>query len=156
VNVEQHAIGILMAELGPAADLAAVAEYEGDGGWGLMVDDDTIVDAEIDPVNAVLVLSADVCPLPEGRALHWCRLLLNFNDQWLDSGGFRMSLAAAGGMVSQTLVLPLSGLELGALQERLERFLVVLNAWRAILRDGAASAEPEMALDRLLGAMIRG
>jgi hypothetical protein len=145
-----------MAELGPAADLAAVAEYPDDSGWGLLIDDETIVDVEIDRANAVLVLSADVCVLPEGRADHWCRLMLSFNDQWRDTGGFRLGLSAADGMVSQSLVLPAAGLELASLQERLARFLEVLGAWRAMLTGEPARTEQETTSHPHLSGMIRG
>jgi hypothetical protein len=145
-----------MAELGPAADLAAVAEYPDDGGWGLLIDDETIVDVEIDQTNAVLVMSAEVCVLPQPRADHWCRLMLNANDQWRDTGGFRLGLSAVDGMVSQSLVLTADGLDLAALQERLARFLEVLSAWRAMLTREPGPTEQETASHPHPGGMIRG
>ena len=152
----QHDIGVLMAELGPAADLVAVAEYPGDGGWGLMVDDETIVDVELDPANAVLVLSADVCVLPEVRADHWCRLMLNFNDQWLDTGGFRLALSAANNVVSQSLILPAAGLEPALLRQRLARFVEVLGAWREMLTREPGATEQAATPQPHPGGMIRG
>ena len=153
--MDRHAIGTLMADLGPAADLAAVAEYPDDGGWGLLTQDETIVDIEIDRTNAVLVLSADIGVLPEASADHWCRLMLSINGQWRDTGGFRLGLSAADGMVSQSLVLPAAGLDLAHLRERLARFLEVLGAWRTMLKGEPASTGREASQPHL-GGMIRG
>ena len=150
---KQHAQALMRA-IGPQLDLLEVTEFEDGKVWTLVVDETTVLFADYDDAHNRLVLSADVAQAPEAGRLQLYELLLQYNNQWSETGGLRMALDPGGGVV-QLFELPVTDLDLVGLQTVVTRFVDVLGAWREIVsRADAAGAEP--AAHPMLGGMIRG
>jgi hypothetical protein len=74
-------IRALMREIGPQMALAQVTEFESEGTWTLMPDEDTVLFADHDEAGGRLVLSAEVGrPIEAGR-LGLYDLLLRYNNR---------------------------------------------------------------------------
>jgi Tir chaperone protein (CesT) family len=151
---EEH-VQRLMRAIGPQLDLLEVTEFEGLGTWTLVLDEDTVLFAQLDEPGRRIVLSADVArPAEEGR-LRVYELLLRYNNRWPETGGVRMALEEAAGTVVQLFDVPIADLDLSRLQGIVAGFADTLNAWREIV--GRARAEPAgEPFDPMLGGMIRG
>ena len=131
----------LMSEIGPALDLAGVAEYGVDGTWALVLDADTEIWAEWDAGARCLVLTAELgVPPPEGREQLYETLLV-YNHQRERTGGVRIALTEPGGPVVQSLDLAVDDLSLTRLAQVVSAYLEVLRAWREVLRGGLAGVE---------------
>ena len=136
----EHVQG-LMQEIGAVADLAAVAEHEGEDVWSLLVDDEEggVVWVDLDDARGCLVLSGEVgTPQPVDRE-RLNDLLLRYNFHWDATGGVRMAVEGEGGPVIQLADVPLAGLDAGRLGVVVRGFAAMLAAWRAILRGGGVS-----------------
>ena len=133
---------LMMEEIGPLLDLAAVAELEGGLAWELAVDEETVVGAEYDEEEDRLVLSAAIAQPPEEERLALYELFLVYNGQWDLTGGLRMSLEAPGGAVVQSLELALSEIDLARLATILQNFLDIRKGWLEILAE-AGDHEPD-------------
>jgi hypothetical protein len=123
----------MMAELGPLFDLAAVLELDQDQGWKLAVDEDTVVSVERDSDTGKVVLSVEVAVVPAETTRELMEMLLVYNGQWARTGGVRMSLAAPGGTVVQSVDLSDAALDLSALATVLKNFLDIRAGWRTII-----------------------
>jgi hypothetical protein len=154
---ERRRIGEIMAEAGPRLDLLQVREYEDRDLWTLLLDEEILVYADYVADRDMLVLSAEVADLPaEGRAARH-ELLLQYNNQWAETGGVRMALDGPGGTVVQILEMPAAGLGTQTLGTVLSGFAEVLRNWRPILEatpetEGTAGTGPD---GPDLGSMIR-
>ena len=92
-------IQALMREIGPQMALAQVTEFEVEGTWTLMPDEDTVLFADYDEAGGRLVLSAEAGrPVDSGR-LGLYDLLLRYNNSWAETGGVRMALDGEGTVV---------------------------------------------------------
>ena len=147
-------IRALMREIGPQMALAQVTEFEVEGTWTLIPDEDTVLFADYDEAGGRLVLSAEAGrPVDSGR-LGLYDLLLRYNNSWAETGGVRMALDGAGTVV-QLFDLPSADLDLPRLQAVVTGFIDTLRAWREIVgRAGGGSTEA--AFGPMLGGMIRG
>jgi hypothetical protein len=138
--VSRNQVEALMAEIGPFAGLAAVAEHGGEDAWSLLVDEDTVVHADLDADRGVLVLSGDVgLPNAADRA-RWYGTLLHYNAHWHATGGVRMAIEGADGPFVQVADVPLAELDLARLRQLVEGFASILSAWRTILQGPAPGA----------------
>jgi hypothetical protein len=151
----------LMREIGPIADLAGVGEFEERDVWVLAVDDELLVDAELDAGRGCLVLSADLGDLGPADRSGRMELMLRYNDQWPDTAGARLALAAPEGPVVLLADHPIAGLEVGELARRVLTFAGMARAWRELLAagagDGASGSPDELGrLGFLAGGAIRG
>lgn len=152
---KQH-LQALMREIGPRLDLAEVTEFEEQGTWTLVVDDETVLFADYDGNGReVLVLSAEAGRPPEVGRLALHELMLRYNDGWRETGGVRLALDGDG-VVVQLFDLPLPGLDLGRLEGVVTGFVGMLRGWREIVaRAGGAGQEPSLDPMSMVG-MIRG
>jgi hypothetical protein len=123
----------LMQEVGPLADLHAVGAFEGHDVWTLVVDEETAIDADLDPARGCLVLSAELGAPPASDRARWLELLLQYNYQWAETGGVRMAVATSGGPFVLLVDHPVADLAAGDLAQRVRHFVGLLQAWRDIL-----------------------
>lgn len=152
-------VSTVMAEVGPLVDLAAVSEYDEDGGvWTLTVDEETTLVAEWDEAGRALVLSAEAGRPPAGGdRLALYELLLEYNGQWRESGGLVLTLDEPGGVVVQHCRLNAEGLDAGRLAGTVAGFVEALLAWRGIVtRPSADVTGARTALPFDPFSMIRG
>lgn len=148
----------LMAEIGPLLELQEVTEFEAEDLWTLVVDADTVLFLDYQATPERLVLSAEAgVPAEAGREFY--ATLLQYNNQWAETGGVRLALDGPEGGVVQIVDLALAGLDLSQLQTTLMGFLATLRAWREIVAQAGAgradTAEPGLAPYGLQG-FIRG
>lgn len=129
----QQNISSLMADVGPLANLLSVTEYEEDNVWTLLVDEETVLLADWDQSRGCLVLSGDVAEPWEADRLYWYETLLQYNDQWQQTGGLRMSLESPGGKFVQMCDLAAADLTAQQLCTVIENFVLTLKGWREIL-----------------------
>ena len=126
----------LLVELGPLLELGAVVEYDGQNAWSLGVDEETAVHAEFHADEDRLYLSANVASPPEARRAATYDLLLQYNNQWTETGGIRMALDGPAGRVVQITDLRVTGLDVSSLESALVSFLEKLRAWRDMVGQG--------------------
>ena len=135
----------LMQEIGPHLQLAEVTEFTEAAHWILIVNDDTVVYASYDSEVDQLVLSADVATPPTEHLFNLYERLLQFNDQWHETGGLRFSIDAPEGMVCQILSLPMSATDLHKLAIVFTNFIEQLRLWRDMILEGPPKEADETA-----------
>ena len=90
----------LMRAIGPQMALQEVTEFEAEGTWTLVPDEDTVLFADYDEAGGRLVLSAQCRPARRGQPPGLYDLLLRYNNRWAETGGVRMALDGEGGITS--------------------------------------------------------
>lgn len=132
----------LMAEIGPAMDLAGVAEYgEEAPSWVLLVGNELELLVDYDARGPELILSALLGQTPAQGREDFFQTLLLYNGQREQTGGVVISLLEPDGDLVQTFSLPAQGLELVRLMQVVGNFAEVWDGWRAIIQAGATTAE---------------
>lgn len=128
----------LMNEVGPALDLAEVAELA-EASWALATKDKTILYVDLMEAEDRLWLSAEVgTPGPQDRERLY-PLMLQYNAQWQRTGGARLALDGPEGAVVLACELPASGLDVPKLGTVLVTLRSMLEGWRKILAGGGAA-----------------
>ena len=133
----------LLAEVGPLANLMAIAEYTDEKAWRLLVEEGLELVVELDTVQAQLILTADVA-LPRAEdLLPLYKMLLEYGRQWIATGGVHMVLDGDGTVMAVYRV-PLSGLERTRLAGSISTFAQTVTAWRRIINEykGRRSSNP--------------
>lgn len=131
----------LMLEIGPLLGLMAVTEYDSENAWTILVDEDTIIFADFDESQKRLVLSAEAGqPQSDNRKFIY-GILLQYNNQWHETGGVRMALDGPEGSVVQIFDLPVVDLDIVQLQTTVANFVDTLMAWREILAKETADED---------------
>lgn len=126
-------VHLLMTEIGPLMDLLAVAEYEEDNLWRLMVEEDIIIDAQYDDQQDVIILSSQVAiPNTEDRSSLFA-LLLEYNAHWERTGGVYLCLEDEIGPVVQVFRCSLSLLDRFKFKTILLNFIDLLKSWRRVI-----------------------
>ena len=131
----------LMTEIGPRANLSEVAEFTEDENWVLIVDEETMVSAELDSELGKLVFSADVAKPPAEKRFATYEFLLQFNHQWAETDGLRMALDGPSGMVVQIFDLPTADLDIQTLQHVVVNFIQQLGLWQQLVLEGVGAEE---------------
>ena len=146
----------LMREIGPQSGLLEVTEFADLDAWTLVVDEATVLFADYDDSRPRLMLSAEVGEPAETARLRLYELMLRYNDAWRETGGGRMALDPAGGVVLG-LELSVEGLELARLRAVIGGFVEVLQGWRDIVAkargDETVTVPPEVMMP---AGIIRG
>jgi hypothetical protein len=122
----------LMAEIGPLMELAEISWFEAQELWTLGVDEQTVLFADWVEERQSVCLSAEVGKPAAGDAAALHVLLLRYNAQWRETGGVRMALDGADGVI-MSVELPAGTLDLPQLQGTLTAFLDMLRAWRELI-----------------------
>ena len=123
----------LMSEVGPAADLAEVLEFDDQNLWTLEYGAELLVEAVYDETLNRLVLSAEIGqPRGENRSGLY-ETLLQFNYLWEQTGGVRLALDGTGGNVVQLFELSAVELDLATLLSVLANFVENIDTWRQII-----------------------
>lgn len=125
----------LVAQAGPALDLARVTAYEGDHAWSLVFDDGrgSTIDVEWDSVAERAMFTAEVSIIPAGARLPAFELLLQYNYLWGEHGGVRTALTGSEGDVVLLFDLPLADLDLPRLCEVLSNLHAIAASFRTVL-----------------------
>jgi hypothetical protein len=132
MSSKEH-VHTLMTEIGPLLDLMAVTEYDSENAWTILVDEDTFLFADFDEPQKRLVLSAEAGRPQAGNRKFIYEILLQYNNQWHETGGVRMALDGPEGSVVQIFDLSVVDLDIGQLQTTVANFVDTLKAWREIL-----------------------
>ncbi len=142
----------VMAELGPLAELLDVTGYPAEKTWTLLIDEDTVVVADLDEERNCLVLSCEVAePLADDVA-EWTAVALKYNGLWQASGGFRLGVEDDRGPFVLLLDLSASDLDASRLHQQLTRFLETLRGWRTVLQMPRVAAESAPVLEHVIRA----
>ena len=150
----------LMTEIGPLLELSEVTEFTEDQSWVLVIDDETVVAADLVEEIGKLVLSAEVATPPAEKRNRTYQLLLEFNHQWPETDGLRMGLDGPGGMVVMMIELPVAGLDIQRLQTVVGNFVEQIAEWRELILeevqvDDEGTDEEEPPQFPMTGGMIR-
>ena len=122
-----------MAQVGPAADLLLVDEYRDEGLWHLVVDESTVLFAELDARRSLLVLSAEIASFPPERRLELFDLIMRYNHAWDASGGARLSVDGSEDKLWLLEDLGIETLDLDRLMKELSAFVMKQSGWREIV-----------------------
>lgn len=125
----------LMAQVGPALELARVTAYAEDDAWSLVFDDEigSTIDAEWNESTESVVLTAEVATVPAPARARAFEALLQYNYFWSEHGGVRTALANSSGDVVLLFDLPLAGLDLPRLCEVLSNLNKIAASCRTVL-----------------------
>ena len=129
-----------MTRLGERFQCQAIAEFEKNQAWIVMVDDAISFEIVLDDSLGLLHLVSEVAPLPEITPVRLLELLLQYNDQWRTTGGLRLGLSTER-QVTLIATLPALNLDAAVLAQRLVRLTEMVNAWRELI--AASPIEPE-------------
>ena len=147
----------LMAEIGPALELAEVLEHAESQTWTLVDQAGVVLFAELLTPEGLLVLSAEAgTPQPEDSARLY-PLMLQYNARWQETGGVRLALDGPDGAVVQAYALPIADLDLPRLGTVIQNFRATLAGWRTIVAGPGVTREgPNEVSDMNMQGMIRG
>jgi hypothetical protein len=149
-------VSVVMAQLGERLQCQAIAEFEKNQAWIVMVDDATSFELVLDDSLGLLQLVSEVATLPEPTSVQFLELILQYNDQWRATGGLRLGLSTER-QVTLIATLPALNLDAVALAQRLVRLTEMVNAWRELIAASPAEAGsktgnsgPPLDLDRMI------
>lgn len=140
---DKQRLQMLLVEVGPLLDNAAIVELDDLNNWLILLDDQLQLFAEYIPDQRRLYLSADVGDPPEEKRLEIYSMLLQFNLQWQESSGLRFAIDSPGGTVVQVFDVALDSLDATQLQSAIAGFLEMLIAWRKVVTTLEAEPSPE-------------
>jgi hypothetical protein len=141
----QH-VSELLVEVGPLVEYSEIVE-DGDGqSWGIAVDENTLIHACYEAKGHLLLLEAELTPLPHTAEI--ATRLLEFNHAMVANHGIWMSIDEPAGTVVQSMEIAVDGLTVGNLKQELDIFVQRLSSWRhaleTVLRhEGATDAGTE-------------
>ena len=133
-------VSVVMTQLGERFQCQAIAEFEKNQAWIVMVNDATSFELVLDDSLSLLHLVSEVAPLPQTTPVRLLELILQYNDQWRATGGLRLGISTER-QVTLIATLPALNLDAVALAQRLVRLTEMVNAWRELI--AASPAEPE-------------
>jgi hypothetical protein len=146
-------IRVVIGQLPEKLDCQAVAEFEKRQAWIVMIDDDLSYQLVLDDKIGLLQVACTVAPLPEERRSELLTLLMQYNDQWVVTGGVRFALGEEG--LSLVVSFPAANIEATWLAQRLMTLSGIVSAWRELLaRDHRPAGAEVLAEQQSLSANI--
>ena len=131
MRIEQ--VEALMEQVGPILDPLHLSYHAAEKIWGIQLDPETLLLADLDETNGKLFLSSNLGTPPQGDRSKLYEMLLLYNDQWHVTGGGRLSLDAPAGNIIFIYELSLSGLDLVRLVDSMRAFGEVAQHWKQII-----------------------
>lgn len=150
-SIEQ--IQQLMQEVGPSMpEIDAVVQTE-DASWALQFSDETIfiIESAEDPPR--MVISAELGVAAQAQQHSVYETLLCYNLLWKDSGSVKVGLAGPQGALIISVEACVDGMTLMALQEVLNKFLVIVRSWTQYVAQADGSTPADLPSLPGMGAM---
>jgi Tir chaperone protein (CesT) family len=147
----------LMKEVGPTADLYAVAACPSEGMWHIAVDEETEVFVEMASSRGVLVVTGRIGKPAAGDLNALYELVLRYAHVWEATDGLRISLDSTEGalwLLFDCAAHDISPADFGHL---ITGFASKLQAWREVAAMPARLQDEPQRLEALLGpGVVRG
>lgn len=137
-NLTNETITTWLTELGPLLPAAEIRQAAPDQ-WFIVYDEFLIIDVELLPDAAKLVLSADLGHPLVGEENATYTLLLQVNALWRETGGLRMALDAGDGELTQVYDIALADLDRDGLELRVQNFAAAARGWREVIATKGAA-----------------
>lgn len=148
--MDHDAVGKMLTDVAPLVDAARLTLLD-DGGWLMALAEDIQIDIELDSEVGRLVLSCDVCPLPDQAREKALQFLLEYNYVWPLHGGIRTAVDKGRDWVAVLLDIPVSYLTVQRLDNAIANFRAAIESLRRVLELMSAGANTSGEEENLLG-----
>jgi Tir chaperone protein (CesT) family len=131
-----ESISEALAKTGGVLECECVVAFPDLDAWTVALDEESELELAFDERLGLIHVSADVgvCPNQPDKGL--LETLLQYNEQWLATGGVRFGLDGARRQFTLTASFPSSDIEAETLARRLAGLGNLIREWRSLLSDG--------------------
>lgn len=131
-------IGVLMREIGPAADFAAIQEFAAEKAWLIVLREDLTVGVDLDQRRGLLVLSSDLGVPAAKHEDKINRVALSYAQAWYANDGAYLGRNEETGEYRLYAAIAIDGVEAGELGARIIGFAMKAEGWRTLVALPAA------------------
>lgn len=126
-------ISRILSEIAVKIDALELKFYEHTASWTMLMNEEVLLYLDHDPGRDMIVISGDVADPPASARAQRYELLMQYNNQWAETGGIRMALDGPSGTIVQIADIPAAGLKMVDMQTILTGFTETLATWRQML-----------------------